>query len=132
MCVCVCVCVCVHVYITRVCSDCICVFMILILMMYITLRACIASRMVMGSRYRGGIVNIRGGCSCVRLVQRQSTTELWRFRVKTSNNPSGHSWPPTDTFLWKSVHIYAQPGIRVCGDDHFELLLRQQPDSKAL
>ena len=84
------VCVCVCVYITRVCSDCICVFMILILMMCITLRARIASRLVTGSRYRGGIVNIRVVCCCARIVQRQSSTELWRFRVKTSNSPGDH------------------------------------------
>ena len=106
-------CMCVYVYITRVCSDCICVFMILILilMMYITLRARIASRMVMGSRYRGGIVNIQIGCYRARIVKYNYPMALWRFRVRTSNNPSGHSWQHTDTYLRETYHICAQSGI---------------------
>ena len=60
----------------------------------------IANHMVMDSRCRGGIVHIRGGCSRVRLVRRESSTALWRFRASTSNSPSGRTWPQlTRTFV---------------------------------
>ena len=105
--------------------------MILILM-YITLRARIASGVVTGSLCRGGIVNIRGGYSCVRLVQRKSSTELWRFHVKTSNNPSGHSWQHNDTHLRDTQHIYAQPDIWVHGDGHSQLRMNKSSNPIAL
>ena len=72
-----------------------------------TLCARIASRVVTGSRCRGDIVNIRGGCYRVRIVKHNYPMALWRFRVKTSNNPSGHSWQHTDTPLCDTQHIYA-------------------------
>jgi len=57
----------------------------------------IANHMVMDSYCRGGIVNTRFGCSSALVVRPQSSKALWRFRVSTSNSPSGRSWPPTDT-----------------------------------
>ena len=47
--------------------------------------------MVKGSRCRGGIVHIRGGCSRALLVPLLCSKALWRFRVSTSNSPSGRS-----------------------------------------
>ena len=49
---------------------------------------------------RGGIVNIRGGCSRALLVRPQSPKALWRFRASTSNSPSGRS-------LAASIHAYS-------------------------
>ena len=57
----------------------------------VTRRARIASLLVMGSRCRGGIVNIRCGCSRARIRTAHSPTALWRFRASTSNSPSGRS-----------------------------------------
>ena len=53
-----------------------------------------ANRLVTDSRCRGGIVNILGGSSRALFVQRKNPTALWRFRVRTSNSQSDHSWPP--------------------------------------
>ena len=53
-----------------------------------TLRVRIANHMVEDSCCRGGIVHIRGGCSCARSVWPQSSKALWRFRASTSNNLS--------------------------------------------
>ena len=57
----------------------------------------IANHMVMDSCCRGGIVNIRCGRSRVLLERRPRPTALWRFRVSTSNSPSGRLWPQTNT-----------------------------------
>ena len=81
---------------------------------------------------RGGIVNIRFGCSCERLVRPNSSTALWRFRVSTSNSPSSRSWLPIHTQLRYVDQIYAQQDIRVCEDDHIEPPLQQSKNSKAL
>ena len=73
------------------------------ILMMMMIRTCailhirIANRLVMGSCCRGGIVRIRGGFSRARSVRPKSSKALWRFRVSTSNSPSGRSWPPTDT-----------------------------------
>ena len=58
----------------------------------ITLHVRIANRVVIGSCCRGGIVNTRVGRSCALLVPPDSPKALWRFRVSTSNSPSGRSW----------------------------------------
>ena len=53
--------------------------------------------LVMDSCCRGGIVNIRVGCSRALVVRRHSPTALWRFRASTSNSLSGRSRPHTHT-----------------------------------
>ena len=55
----------------------------------VTLRVRIANWTGEDSRCRGGIVHIRGGCSCVRGIRRPRPKALWRFRASTSNSPSG-------------------------------------------
>ena len=45
-------------------------------------------------------------------------TALWRFRVSTSNSPSGRL-AAYDTPIRYIYQTYAQQDIRVCGDDHF-------------
>ena len=83
------------------------------------------------SRCRGGIVHIRFGCSRALLVRPLRPTALWRFRVSTSNSPSGRTWPHTHTHIRHIHHTYAQQDIRVCGDDHFEPPKRQFSNPKA-
>ena len=85
----------------------------------------IANQLGEDSRCRGGIVHIRGGCSCVRGIRCPRPTALWRFRASTSNSSSGRSWLPTYTHLRYIYHTFAQQDIRVCGDDHFEPQKRQ-------
>ena len=98
----------------------------------VTCRVRIANQVVMDSCCRGGIVHIRGGCSGVLLVRPQSSKALWRFRVSTSNSPSGRSWPLPNTDLRYIDNTYAQQDIRVCEDDHFQPPKRQFSNSKAL
>ena len=98
----------------------------------VTLHLRIANHLVMDSYCRGGIVHIRVGCSCVRSIRPESSTALWRFRVSTSNSPTGRSWPPTHTPIRYIHHTYAQQDIQVCGDDHFEPPNWQFPNPKAL
>ena len=69
------------------------ILILILILMYVTLRARTANLLVTGSRCRGGIVNILGGCSRAHILWRQSPMALWRFRVSTSNSPSGH-WRP--------------------------------------
>ena len=59
----------------------------------VTLRVRIANWTGEDSCCRGGIVHIRGGCSCVRGIRRPRPKALWRFRASTSNSPSGRLWP---------------------------------------
>ena len=92
-----------------------------VFMRCVTLRVRIANLLVTGSCCRGGIVNIRFGCSSALLERRRRPKALWRFRVSTSNSLSGgrtrlHAHTPTRHI----DHTYAQQGIRVCGDDHFQ------------
>ena len=68
-----------------------------VFMRCVTLRARIANSVVEDSYCRGGIVNTRGGCSHARSVRPKSPTALWRFRVSTSNSPSGRAWPLHNT-----------------------------------
>ena len=98
----------------------------------VTFHLRIANQVGEGSYCRGGIVNIRGVCSRALLVQPNSPKALWRFRVSTSNSPSGRSWPPTDTALRQIYHTYARQDIRVCEDDHFQPPKWQFPNPKAL
>ena len=92
----------------------------------------IANRLVMGSCCRGGIVRIRGGCSRARSVWRPRPKALWRFRASTSNSPSGRTWLHPYTQIHRIDQIYAQQGIGVCGDDHFQPPKWQCPNPKAL
>ncbi len=98
----------------------------------VVLHARIANRVVEGSCCRGGIVNTRGGCSCALLVRRPRPKTLWRFRVSTSNSLSGRSRPHAHMPNCNIYYIYAQQGIRVCEDDHFEPPLWQSKNPKAL
>ena len=98
----------------------------------ITLHLRIANRVVIGSCCRGGIVNIRGGCSRALLERRPRPKALWRFRVSTSNSPSGRSWLHARTHMPYIHNTYAQQDIRVCGDDHLQPPKWQFLDSKAL
>ena len=93
--------------------------LMILILVYITLRARIANLLVTGSRCRGGIVNIRVGGTCALIVQRYYPTALWRFRARTSNSPSDHSRPQYDTHIRYDYRIYAQRDIPVYGDDHF-------------
>ena len=51
----------------------------------------IANRVGEDSCCRGGIVHIRSVCSRALLVTLLCPTALWRFRVSTSNSPSGRT-----------------------------------------
>ena len=93
-------------------------FILILIPRYVTLHLRIANHLVMDSCCRGGIVHIRFGCSCALRKPPHSPTALWRFRVSTSNSPSGQTRPPTDTPVRYIYHTYAQQGIRVCEDDH--------------
>ena len=86
----------------------------------VALHVRIANRLVTDSSCQGGIVRIRGVCSRALLEQPYSSKALWRFRVSTSNSPSGRTWPLPNTPMCHIDHTYAQQGIRVCGDDHFQ------------
>ena len=98
----------------------------------VALHVRIANRLVTDSCCRGGIVHIRGGCSCALFVRPQSPKALWRFRVSTSNSLSGRSRLHFDTPIRYIDQIYARQDIRVCGDDHFEPPIRQYSNPKAL
>ena len=97
-----------------------------------TLRARIANLLGEDSRCRGGIVHTRFDFSCALLVRPQSSKALWRFRVSTSNSPSGRSRLHFHTHMRYIDQTYAQQVIQVCGDDHFEPPLRQYSKPKAL
>ena len=96
------------------------------ILMMMMIRTCailhirIANRVVKDSCCRGGIVHIRGVFSCALFVRPESSKALWRFRVSTSNSPSGRSRPHAHTPNRYIYQNYAQQGIRVCGDDHFQ------------
>ena len=98
----------------------------------VTSRVRIANQVVMDSCCRRGIVHIQNVCSRERLVRRESSKALWRFRASTSNSLSGRTRPPTDTQVRHIHHTYAQQDIRVCGDDHFEPPIRRFRNPKAL
>ena len=73
------------------------ILILILILARVTLRLRTTSLLGEDSCCRGGIVHIRGGCSRALLVRPNSSTALWRFRVSTSNSPSGRSWPPTHT-----------------------------------
>ena len=75
----------------------------------VVLRLRIANQVVMDSRCRGGIVNSRCGCSSALVERRDSPKALWRFRVSTSNSPSGRTWLHPYTQIHRIDQIYAQP-----------------------
>jgi len=91
----------------------------------VTFRARIANRVVKGSRCRGGIVNIRDGRTCARVVRRDYPTALWRFRASTSNSPSGHTRAHTHTHFLDIHHICVQQDTRVYVNDLLKLPMRQ-------
>ena len=121
----VCVCLCV-----------VCITLILLILVRecvaISRRARIANLVGEDSRCRGGIVLIRCGCSGMLLERPNSPTALWRFRVSTSNSPSGQTRLHANTHMRYIDHTYAQQGIRVRGDDPLEPPKRQLANSKAL
>ena len=98
----------------------------------VTSRVRIANQVVMDSCCRRGIVHIQNVCSRERLVRRESSKALWRFRASTSNSLSGRSRLHFDTHIRYIDQIYARQDIRVCGDDHFEPPIRQYSNPKAL
>ena len=98
----------------------------------VTLRVRIANWTGEDSFCRGGIVHIRGGCSCVRRIRSNRPTALWRFRASTSNSLTGLFWLHARTHMRYIHNTYAQQDIRVCGDDHFQPPNRQLPNPKAL
>jgi hypothetical protein len=98
----------------------------------ITLHVRIANQVVMGSCCRGGIVHIRCVCTSSLVERPDSPKALWRFRVSTSNSPSGRTWLHPYTQIHRIDQIYAQQDIRVCEDDHFEPPNWQFANPKAL
>ena len=86
----------------------------------VTLHLRIANHLVMDSCCRGGIVHIRFGCSCVPRIRRPRPKALWRFRVSTSNSPSGQTRLHAHTPIRYIYQTYARQDIRVCEDDHVE------------
>ena len=86
----------------------------------VTRRVRIANRVVEDSYCRGGIVNIRGVCCSALYVRPNSSTVLWRFRASTSNSLIDLYMPPTHTHFRHINQTYAQQGIRVYEDDHFQ------------
>ena len=106
--------------------------LILIMPRYVTLHLRIANHLVMDSCCRGGIVNIRGGCSRALFVPPKSPTALWRFRASTSNSLSGRSRLHARTHMPYIYDTYAQQDIRVRGDDHLQPPKRQFSNPKAL
>ena len=74
----------------------------------VTLHPRTANQVGEDSRCRGGIVNIRVGFSRALFVRPESPKALWRFRVSTSNSPSGRSWPQTYTQVRYIYHTYAR------------------------
>ena len=98
----------------------------------VALHVRIANLLVMDSCCRGGIVNIRGGCSGVPRIRSERSKALWRFRASTSNSPSGRNLLHFYTHMCCIHHIYAQQDIRVYEDDHCEPPDRQYQNPKAL
>jgi len=84
----------------------------------VTLHVRIANWVGEDSRCRGGIVNIRFGFSCALLERPEDSKALWRFRVSTSNSPSGRTRPQTNTQFRHIYYTYARQDIRVYEDDH--------------
>ena len=107
-------------------------FFVCVFMRRVKFRLRIANCVEEDSYCRGGIVHIRGGCSRALFERRRRPKALWRFRVSTSNSPSGLLWLHTHTHLRYIYHTYAQKDIQVCGDDHLKPPNWQSNDPKAL
>ena len=103
-----------------------------VLLPYITSLLRTANRVGEDSCCRGGIVNIRGGCSCVPTRRPKTSTALWRFRVSTSNSPSGQTRLHAHTPIRYIYQTYARQDIRVCEDDHLKPPIGQLANPKAL
>ncbi len=108
------------------------VMMTMMTMMCVKFHPRIANQVGEDRYCRGGIVNIRGGRSCSRLGRPESPKALWRFRVSTSNSPSGLSRPLKYTQLRYIYQTCAQQDIRVYEDDHLTPPKRQSKNPKAL
>ena len=98
----------------------------------VALHVRIANLLVMDSCCRGGIVNIRGGCSRVPRIRSERPKALWRFRASTSNSRSDRSRLQTYTHLRYICHTYAQQDIRVYEDDQLKPRNWQYHKPKAL
>ena len=107
-------------------------FVCVFIMRCVKFRPRIANWMGEDSCCRGGIVNIRGGCSCAPRIRPESPKALWRFRVRTSNSLIGRPWLHPHTHLCYIYQTYAQQDIRVYEDDHLKPPNRQCKNSKAL
>ena len=83
------------------------------------LRVRIANLLVKDSRCRGGIVNIRSGCTRAPFARLRNSTALRRPRVSTSNSLSDLSRPHPYSNIHHIDRIHAQRDIRGYGDDHF-------------
>ena len=94
------------------------ILILILILARVTLHLRIANRVGGDSYCRGGILHTRCVRSHERLARPNSSTALWRFRVSTSNSPSGHTWPHYNTPIRYIDHTYAQQDIRVCEDDH--------------
>jgi hypothetical protein len=111
---------------------CAIILILILILMRITLHLRIANQVGEDSCCRGGSVHSRFGCSRARSVPPYSPKALWRFRVSTSNSPSGRSRLHFDTHIRYIDQIYAQQSIRVCEDDHLKPRNRQSKNPKAL
>ena len=67
------------------------ILILILILARVTLHLRIANQVVMDSRCRGGIVHIRDVCSRAPSVPPERSKALWRFRVNTSNSPSGRT-----------------------------------------
>ena len=94
------------------------ILILILILARVTLHLRKTSLLGEGSRCRGGIVNTRCVRCCALLVRPNSSTALWRFRVSTSNSPSGRTRLHTNTPVCHIYHTYAQQDIQVCEDDH--------------
>ena len=87
------------------------ILILILILARVTLHLRKTSLLGEGSRCRGGIVNTRCVRCCALLERPNSSTALWRFRVSTSNSPSGHTWPHYNTPIRYIDHTYAQQDI---------------------
>ena len=93
--------------------------LLLILLMCITFHLRETSLLGEDSYCRGGIVHSRGVCTSALVERPERSKALWRFRVSTSNSPSGRIWLHPYTHMRYYIYNYAQKDIRVCEGDHF-------------
>ena len=92
----------------------------------------IANHLAKDSSCRGGIVDIRAGCSRALLVRLYRPKALWRFRVSTSNSRTRQRERHDRTPFRRIDHIYAQQGIQGYEDYRLQLQLQQFLYPKAL